>query len=442
MSDHIKKLRQRKADLLIEADALAAKDADGTISEDEGARYTAILDVDLPKVNASVAREEKLMDERRTMAALPVLPEVETTAGAPRITSTEKDPKKFASFGEQLQMVAKAGMNRGVPYQSIHPGLLYQAAGQGANEAVPSEGGFLVQSDYSTQFLELMHETGELLKRVRRIPIGAQFNGINLPAIDETSRVNGSRFGGVQAYWADEGDTVTATKPKFRNMELKLKKLMALGYATDELLADAAALETVMSQAFTEELTFKTEDAIINGTGAGQPLGILNSGALVTVTPESGQAAATLRTINILNMYSRTPIRSRKSMIWVCNQDIEPQLWTLTDLDTATVQLYTLPGQNGNTSPYGLLLGRPVLPIEYSATLGTVGDLMLIDPMQYVMIDKNGLQQASSMHVRFLQDEMTFRLTFRVDGQPVWRSAVTPFKGSNTISPFVALGTR
>jgi HK97 family phage major capsid protein len=226
-------------------------------------------------------------------------------------------------------------------------------------------------------------------------------------------------------------------------MELKLKKLMAIGYATDELLADASALESVMTSAFVEELTFKVEDAIINGTGAGQPLGILNSGALVTVTPESGQAAATLRTENILNMWARTPIRSRRSLIWICNQDIEPQLWQLTDLDTATVQMYTLPGQNGGSSPYGLLMGRPVLPIEYSATLGTVGDLMLIDPMQYVMIDKNGVQQASSLHVRFLQDEMTFRFTLRVDGQPVWRSPVTPYKGTgNTLSPFVALGTR
>ena len=34
-------------------------------------------------------------------------------------------------------------------------------------------------------------------------------------------------MGGVQAYWADEGDAVTPSKPKFRNMDMRLKKLLA-----------------------------------------------------------------------------------------------------------------------------------------------------------------------------------------------------------------------
>ena len=440
--NRIKQLRDRKASLVTEAEVLAAKDAEGKLTEDEAKRYAAILDQELPAVNESIKREERLMEERRS---IPVAEEEsETVPAQPK----KPDPKRFNSFGEQLQAVARAGMNKGVPYQQIHPGLVYQhnpfqAAGTGLNESIPSEGGFLVQQDYSTQMLEAMHEMGLILSRVRRIPIGAQFNGIKLPAIDETSRANGSRFGGVQAYWADEGDTVTATKPKFRQMELSLKKLMAIGYATEELLADASALESVLSQAFTEELTFKTEDSIINGTGSGQPLGILNSGAVVTVTPESAQPATALRTQNILDMWGRMPVRNRRNAVWMINQDVEQQLHQLTLGSGTAVQLmYALPGSRSNDSELGQLMGRPVIPVEYAASLGTVGDLILWDPQAYVMIDKNGLKQASSMHVRFLNDEMTFRFTFRVDGQPVWRSALTPFKGTNTLSPYIVLGTR
>lgn len=98
-----------------------------------------------------------------------------------------------------------------------------------------------------------------------------------------------------------------------------------------------------------------------------------------------------------------------------------------------------------NYGPDGILRikGRPVVPVEYCATVGTVGDIILADASQYRMIRKAaGVQQDSSIHVRFLNDETTFRALYRVDGQPMPRSAITPFKGSNTLSPFVVLATR
>jgi len=52
------------------------------------------------------------------------------------------------------------------------------------------------------------------------------------------------------------------------------------------------------------------------------------------------------------------------------------------------------------------------------------------------------MQAASSVHVKFIYDEMTFRTTYRVDGQPAWKSPITPFKSSNTLSPFVTLQAR
>lgn len=433
MSTQLAGFRARKAALIDSARKIvdSADPAKG-MSDDAKAEYNAIK-ANIDRLQDTIAAHEAMDQEDRAAKAV----------SDPNTTAANADTKPtkpvFANFGLQLQAIAQAGMNRGGKQDDR---LVWQAS-SGLNEATPSEGGFLVQKDFSTELLNQMHEMGEIMSRVRRIPISSNSNGIKLPALDETSRANGSRFGGVQGYWANEGDTVTASKPKFREMDLSLKKLFGIAYTTEELLADAVALNAVLSTAFAEELTFKTEDAVINGTGSGQPLGIINSGALVSVTPESGQAAATIRTENILKMWARTPIRSRKSLVWMINQDIEPQLYPLTlGSGTAVSLLYTPPGVNGNAGPYGLLMGRPVIPIEYSATLGTVGDILLFDPQAYVMIDKGGVSQASSMHVRFLYEEMTFRFTFRVDGQPVWNSAVTPFKGSNTISPYVALATR
>lgn len=450
--DRIKLLRDRKAALAKEAEALLDKQAtEEGMSEDENTRYDKI-EAEMATVNAGIAREERLMDERRTMAVVSDLnTDTEKEAEEKKPAEAKKKVESFGNFGEQLQAIAHAGQ------KGIHAGEwdrrlqgLYQPGGvqaaSGASEAVPSEGGFLVQQDLAAPMLETMFETGSLLPRVRRVPISANSNGLVIPALDETSRADGSRWGGVQAYWADEAATVTAKQPKFRNMDLRLNKLFGIGYATEELLADAMALDSVMSRAFTEELTFKTEDSIINGTGAGQPLGILNSGAVIEVAKDSGQAAATITTTNVLGMFARLTPRSTTRAVWLVNQNTLPQLFALTlGSGTAVVLLYRPPGVDGpNTNaPGGTLLGRPVIPVEYSASIGTVGDITLVDLDQYLMIDKGGVKANTSMHVRFIYDEMTFRFTYRVDGQPMQRSAVTPYKGTgSTLSPYVALAAR
>jgi len=131
--------------------------------------------------------------------------------------------------------------------------------------------------------------------------------------------------------------------------------------------------------------------------------------------------------------------------VWLCNQDILPQLWQMTvGSGTAVALMYQAPGLSpiSANAPYGTLVGRPVIPVEYCATLGTVGDLVLADLSQYLMIDKGGVSAASSLHVRFLNDENTFRFILRTDGQPIWNSPVTPANGTNTVSPFVSLATR
>jgi HK97 family phage major capsid protein len=283
---------------------------------------------------------------------------------------------------------------------------------------------------------------GEVVSRVRRIPISAGSNGLKINAIDETSRADGSRWGGVQVYWTAEAAQKTPSKPKFRQMELDLKKLAGLFYSTDELLQDASALQSIAMEAFSEELNFKIEDAIFNGTGAGQMLGIMNSGALITESKEAGQAASSIVYDNVLKMWSRLHARSRPNSVWFIDQSIEPQLYKMSlAVGTGGAPVY-LPAGGASAAPYATLFARPVIPVEYAAALGTVGDICLFDLSQYLMIDKGGLETASSMHVRFIYDEMVFRFVYRVDGQPIWNSALTPKSGGSTQSPFVVLEGR
>lgn len=352
--------------------------------------------------------------------------------------------KEFRTFGEQMAAVVRAGRSG-----EIDPRLLNLRAISGHNETVPSEGGFLVQQDFASEILQRSYEMGQILSRCRRIPLSANSNGIKIPAIDETSRATGSRWGGVRVYRLPEGGDKTGSKTKFRTMELSLKKLAGVAYATDEMLQDSTALESILSQAFQEELTFTVENEVIRGSGAGEMLGILNSAAMISVAKETSQVATTYVAENAIKMWSRMWARSRTNAVWLINQDVEPQLYQMNikiknvagTENVGGMPVY-VPAGGLSASPYGALFGRPVIPVEYTETLGSAGDVILADFSQYIIIEKGGVQTASSIHVRFLNDEQVFRWVVRNDGQPAWNAPLTPFKGTNTLSPFVTTAVR
>jgi HK97 family phage major capsid protein len=425
-----------------------AKDAIAAGNLEEAQTYTdrakALKALDELEPQADPADLKALRDELATLKAFKERIENEPaikSGGHLVVTQDETDKKAampWASLGEQLKAVYVAATQ---PHRTDER-LKAQKAILGANETVPSDGGFLVQPNFSSEIFRAATEVGQVVPRVRRIPIGAGANGLIMNAVDETSRATGSRWGGVQAYWAAEGDTATATKPKFRQMELKLNKLMAVMYATDELLADTTALGAIAQQALSEEITWTAENAIFRGTGAGQPVGIIGHASTVSVAKETNQPAATILVNNIFKMWARMWSRSRANAVWFINQDIEPQLLALEfPVGTGGMPAYMPPG-GLSQSPYGTLLGRPIIPVEYASTLGTVGDIILADLTQYVMIDKGGIQAAESMHVQFLTDQMAYRWTYRLDGQPAWRTTLTPANGSATLAPFVTLATR
>ena len=421
----ILEMKAKREDARLKAMAVLnkAEAEDRFLSEDEQKDIDK-YEEEIRAWDESIGRAEKLLaiepEDRSTEK-----PEVKPTPA-------KDNEKRFSSFGEQLMAAYRAAM----PGGKVDERLSTRAA-SGLNETTPSDGGFLVQQDFVTELLKRTYETGILASKVKKIPISTNANGMKINAIDEDSRANGSRWGGVQTYWEGEADEITASKPKFRQMELSLKKLTGLCYATDELLQDAAALEAVIRQAFAEEFGFKIDDAILSGSGEGEPLGILNSGAIVTVAKEASQTD-TITVENLIKMWNRLWSRSRANAVWYINQELEPYLYTLKIGDKPVY----IPAGGLSEKPYGTLFGRPVVPIEQCSAAGEVGDIILADIGQYLLIDKGGVKSASSIHVRFLYDENVFRFIYRVDGKPIWTKPLTPYKGSATVSPFVTLAKR
>lgn len=404
-------------------------------------------DVANKKIDEIETLEQEKALELRTQLTLDRMKEPEEEPERTPV-DTRKDVKdqekrdRFASGGEFLQAVMRAGN----PGQPVDPRLSTRAA-EGLSEGIPSDGGFLVDTEMSTEIMKNVWDTSPILSRINKITLTGNKTGMKFNGIDETSRATGSRYGGIQGYWKGEADTKTASTPKFRQIELNLNKLIGLCYSTDELLDDAAALEQTIREGFSAEFDFLLANAIMNGTGAGQPLGIINSGCVVSVTAETGQAANTVNFANVNKMWSRLMASSRPKAIWVCNQDVEPQLHTMSvAVGTGGIPVY-MPAGGAAAAPYATLFGRPVVAIEQCPVLGDTGDIMLCDFSQYKAIDKGGMQGEVSIHVQFVTDQSVFRFTYRFDGQPVLSSAITPFTAgattaTDTLSHFVKISAR
>lgn len=427
----IKALRDSKAANIAKAKKILEDAGENELTADQQAAYDTHKKA-IENLTARIKDAEDLQAAERAMAGSGH--EVNDNA---RITEGATPELEYGSFGEFLTDVAGA-----VAKGNASDKLKYHAAATGHNTTVNSDGGFLVRKDWTDQLLDRAEEEAQLLPLCTRIPIGPNADGLEAPVIDETSRASGSRWGGVRVYRKNEADTVDPSKVKVGKIELRLEDLMGLTYVTDRGLQDAVSLEALISKAFGSEFGFEIDDEIINGTGSGECLGILNSPALIQVAKETGQDAATVVWNNVVNMRSRMRVKNRAKSVWLLNPDCEPQLQNMhIVVGTGGVPVY-LPASGAAGTPYDTLFGRPILPLEQCAALGTLGDILYTDMSDYLVIEKGGMQASTSMHVRFLQNEQAFKFVYRINGQPITRKAITPYKGSNTKSPYIGLATR
>lgn len=352
----------------------------------------------------------------------------------------------FKSKGHFVHSIFKAGPNRhgeDLAVKSLEDWddlvrTLREKAPSGMFEDSDPDGGLLVPTQFSMDIYRRMVVMNSILTNLN--PITVRGKNMKLLALAENSRVNGSRWGGVQGYWRKEGFQYTSSKPQFRDVGLDLKKLTVEVIATEELLEDSEiALETWLDNVVPDEFNFQLNDAVINGTGAGVPRGILQSGSKITVAAVPTQGTGTLIYQNVLDMYSRITAGQRGSLIWLYNQDVEGSLFRMF-LPTGTaagVAIFT-PNQSDNGFK---LMGRPALVMEQCSSLGTEGDLIAFATQGYACIMKGARQNDVSMHLRFDFDERVFKWRFRFDGETYDNTPLTPYKGTNTTSSVVTLSS-
>jgi HK97 family phage major capsid protein len=318
-----------------------------------------------------------------------------------------------------------------------------RAAGTGQIQGIGSEGGFLLQSESSIDLMTNGFNNSEVLSRCQRRTITGS-ESLEIVGLDEVNRADGSRGGGVRVYTDSELGQMTSSATKFNKIKLAPEKLTGMYYASNKILMNATFLGQEMGQLFSEEFAFKTQDLVMEGTGAGQALGIKNCDAKISIAKENGQAAATILSENILNMIMRFYQRGGSgSVVWLGNRNIYKTLREMTyAIGTAgeMARMFLPPGIGGTN---GSMEGIPVVFIEQAESLGTAGDLWLCDFSQYLCVDYGNINEASSIHFKFDYDQTTFRFVYSFDGQPRLTAPITPFKGtSSTVSPFVNIAVR
>lgn len=311
----------------------------------------------------------------------------------------------------------------------------------------PYGGYWLMPTQFSTEILQVLFTVDKLLSRVTPIPIDPKAGSIEFGAVDQTALADGQMYGGVTTVYRDELDQMTGSRPKGSKVKLELHECYTFMYVTNKMVKRSpVSIGALFNTMAVNSIRRKTQKMLIQGTGAGQPRGILNSPAKVSVAKETNQAAGTILTENVHNMYARLFGDIRDNAVWMFNQQCEPQLLQMVlVVGTAGVPMY-VPAGGISGKPYNTLLGLPAFPIMDCKGPGTEGDLILCDWGQYLFGQPAGpeFEIATSIHVRFDYGEECFRILHEHDGQCWWKSAFTPAEGtsSETLSCIVTLAAR
>jgi len=434
----LEKIEQLTKDSKASKEALEAKQleiAEGKASAEELVATKALVDEQKSSIENLVKEMNELKLKQEKMVSI--------AADAKEASPYEGEYGTGLFFQDvAVKRFAEKGMNKGLSEEKAHNRL--DEHQKSFNTLTGNEGGALVGHEVVRTIMSLVSGRSRVWTLAQALNMTSGARSIELPRLVETSREDGSRGGGITALWKGEAAAIEQSDSENDSLTLKLKKLTGSARITEELLGDVGVLSSWIPELFAKEFAFKLDDASIWGDGVGKPLGFMNSGAIVTVPKETtggAQAADTIVAQNCMNMWTRLYFESRENAVWLVNQDIYAQLMQMAlAVGSGGVPVW-MPANNISGRPFMTLFGAPIIEIEQAETIGTSGDIMLVDMKQYLTLNRPS-KSSWSEHVRFMTDEMTFKMTQEVDGQPRWSSTLTPYKGTNTTSPFIVLASR
>ncbi len=320
----------------------------------------------------------------------------------------------------------------------VHSGRYDERLGGISNamtEGVPSQGGFAVPEEFAAMLLDNSIESEIVRPRAQVWPMLTDVRKI--PAWDGKNH-SSNLFGGLAGTWLGEGATATRQDAKLRLMQLTAHKLAIFSQASNELLQDGTDFENQLGQAMIKALGWSMDYYFLQGNGSGQPLGLINDPALITVAAEAGQVADTVCYENLVKCFARLAPQCINNSVWLANPTTIPGLLQLTvNVGTAGSYVPVMTESDGSFK----VLTRPVIFTEKLPALGSKGDIVLADLSQYAIGLRKEVSLDKSNVPGWLEDSADYRTIVRVDGQGTWDGPITPRNG-DTLSWCVAIAER
>jgi HK97 family phage major capsid protein len=414
--------------------------------------------LDDASITAQAVRDALLVDIKAKAAGAP---KVKATVGAPRADSDSR--RGFQSHQDFFLSVIenhKARSRDAVNDERLRPLVVFDdedkadelaflmprafntktiRAAAGSDEQgtyADPYGGFAVPESTLPGMLSIPFEGDPTIGRTTMVPMATPSVKI-LARTDKDHTTSVS--GGFTVTRRPETVDFTSSRSKMERVRLEASSLVGLAFETEELLQDSAvSFAALIDAGFRDQFAAHMLNEKIRGLGVGEYEGILTAPCKVEIAKETGQAADTINYTNVLKMRARC--WGYGSSFWFTNHDCLPELAQMSlAVGTGGAPVY-MPGGFGDRPD--TLLGRSIFYSEYPNTLGDAGDLILWNPTQYLEGVYQPLRSAESVHVRFVQHERAFKLWLRNAGASWWRSALTPAKGSNTLSPIITLAAR
>lgn len=301
-------------------------------------------------------------------------------------------------------------------------------------EGTDSAGGFLVPTTWAGEIMSAAMEKSIVRPRARVLPMTS--DRINVIVAKDTTRAT-NVYGGVVLTWLAEGGdaAANAAAPVLANVGLNAHEAVASMWVSNQAEADIDRFGSFVTRTLGEGVGFLLDDLFIWGTGSNQPLGIMYAPAMLAIARNAGYGS--LLADDFGNMAARLLPGSWQNAVWLISQSV-----------LATMCNDATSGANANGAidlSSMTAFGRPIIVTEKCATSATAGDIILADWSQYAIGERDLIIAASrettysTNTYGWFQNQTLWKVTLRVDGQPLLSAAITPRRGGSTVSPFISL---
>lgn len=273
-------------------------------------------------------------------------------------------------------------------------------------EGAPSQGGYLVPAEFHNEIVTALSEEN-VLRQISRVVATENDRQIPIQTIPPS------------ASFVAEGQTIPLSTEEFDRKVLGAYKIAAGVSVSNELLADSFFdIEGHLTLEFAKAIGAAEENAFLNGTGNGEPLGILpqlaaDSSTTISISVQSAVPVdSELASSALITLAYSLKRPYRKNACWLMNDSTFATIRKLRDDNKNYLWQASLAAGEPPT-----LLGYPVFSSGFMPAMESGKIPILFGDFTRFIIGQRGemvFKPLRELHA--LQDLTTFLMIERVDG--------------------------